>query len=89
MNQRQNGDADLHAILWGVTAVLVLIACSTHKQHLTAIALLGTWSIFAEFSQPWFTEQRSRQASDLIGNAIGILGVFIIFEAFAYQKRHN
>lgn len=89
MSHRQNGDADLHAILWGITAVIVLIACSTRKQRVPAAALLGTWSIFVEFSQPWFTDQRSRQASDLIGNVIGILGVLIIFEAFAFQKRHN
>ena len=31
MSHRQNGDADLHAILWGITAVIVLIACSTRK----------------------------------------------------------
>ena len=89
MSNRQNGDADLHAILWGITAVLILIACSTRKQRVAATVLLGAWSLFVESAQPWFTELRSRQASDLIGNAIGIFGVLVIFEAFAFQKRHN
>lgn len=89
MSHRQNGDADLHAILWGITAVIVLIACSSRKQRVPATVLLGAWSIFVECAQPWFTDLRSRQATDLIGNAIGIFGAFIVFEAFAFQKRHN
>ena len=72
-----------------VAAVLVLFACSTREQRVSATVLIGAWSLFVEFYQPWFTELRSRQASDLIGNAIGIFGVLIIFEAFAFQKRHN
>ena len=89
MNHRHNGDADLHAIVWGFTAVLVLLACTSNPQRVAAIILLGTWSIFVEIAQPWFTELRSRQATDLIGNAIGIIGVFTIFELFSYRKRHN
>lgn len=89
MSQRQNGDADLHAMLWGITAALFLFACTSRIQRVRATAFLAAWSIFVEIGQPWFTELRSRQASDLIGNAIGIIGVFIIFESFAYRKRHN
>jgi len=89
MSHRQNGDADLHAMLWGTTAILILFACSTRISRIQATVFLAAWSIFVEIGQPWFTELRSRQATDLIGNVIGILGVSIIFEAFAYQKRHN
>lgn len=89
MNHRQNGDADLHAILWGITAVIALIACSSHTQRIRATVFLFAWSIFVEFAQPWFTQLRSRQATDLIGNAIGFIGVFILFETFTIRKRHN
>lgn len=89
MNHRQNGDADLHAMLWGTTAGLMLFACSSRVQRIRATVLLAAWSIFVEFGQPWFTELRSRQSTDLIGNAIGIIGVFVIFETFARRQRHN
>ena len=29
LNHRQNGDADLHALLWGITALVVLFACTS------------------------------------------------------------
>ena len=89
MSHRQNGDADLHAMLWGATAALVLFACLSRVQRIQSTVFLAVWSILVEIGQPWFTELRSRQASDLVGNAIGMIGVFVIFEAFAYRKRHN
>ena len=89
MNNRQNGDADLHALLWGLTAMFVLFACSSRRLRWWAMVILGVWSVFVEVSQPWFTELRSRQASDLIGNAIGLIGAFVIFEAILYRKSHN
>ena len=89
MNNRQNGDADLHALLWGITAMFVLFACSSLRLRWRAMVILGVWSVFVEVSQPWFTELRSRQASDLIGNAIGLIGAFVIFEAIWYRKSHN
>ena len=89
MNHRQNGDADLHALLWGITALFVLFACTSRSLRWRATVVLGVWSVFVEISQPWFTELRSRQASDLIGNAIGLIGVFVIFEAIAYRRSRN
>jgi len=89
MNLRSNGDADLHALLWGITALLVLFACTSRLQRVRVMTLLGVWSVFVEFSQPWFTELRSRQATDLIGNAIGLIGVFVVFETITYRRHHN
>ena len=89
MNNRQNGDADLHALLWGITSLFVLFACSSRRLRWRAMLILGIWSVFVEVSQPWFTELRSRQASDLIGNAFGLIGVFVIFEAIMYRRSHN
>ncbi len=89
MNHRQNGDADLHALLWGITSLFALRACASRSLRWRAMVGLGVWSVFVEISQPWFTELRSRQASDLIGNAIGLIGVFVIFEALSYRQSHN
>jgi len=89
MNYRQNGDADLHALLWGTTALFVLFAFTSRSLRWRAMVILGVWSVFVEISQPWFTELRSRQASDLIGNAIGLIGVFVIYETMSYRRSHN
>ena len=89
MNHRQNGDADLHAIVWGFTALLILYACTSRRQRIAAMVLVGAWSVFVECAQPWFTDLRSRQASDLIGNAIGIVGIFAVFELFSRRLSHN
>ncbi len=86
MNLRSNGDADLHALFWGITALFVLFACTSCSLRWRAMVFLGGWSVFVEFSQPWFTELRSRQATDLIGNAIGLIGVFVIFEMIAHRR---
>ncbi len=80
MNNRPSGDADLHAVMWGACAVLVVIAWTTHRNRLIALALLATWTIFVEIAQPWFTDLRARQASDLIGNIIGIGIIFAVVQ---------
>lgn len=89
MNNRQNGDADLHAVLWGISGLFVLFACASRSQRLRALIFLSAWSVFVEFTQPWFTELRSWQGSDLIGNAIGLIGVLLIFETIAHRRHHN
>ena len=78
MNNRPTGDADLHAVIWGACAVLVVIACTTHKIRLLAVATLAVWTLFVEIAQPWFTDLRARQASDLVGNVIGIGAVVVV-----------
>jgi uncharacterized membrane protein YphA (DoxX/SURF4 family) len=72
MNNRPTGDADLHAVIWGACAVLVVIGCKTHPMRLAAVLTLAIWTLFVETAQPWLTDFRTRQASDLIGNVVGI-----------------
>jgi glycopeptide antibiotics resistance protein len=48
-----------------------------------ALLLLFMWTVFVELAQPWFTQLRSRQASDLIGNCVGVLFVFVAAEIIA------
>jgi VanZ family protein len=86
MNNRPTGDADLHAVIWGACAVLVVIAWRTHRKRLVALALLATWTIFVEIAQPWFTDLRARQASDLIGNVVGI-GIVVAVIQLAHMRK--
>jgi len=86
MNNRPSGDADLHGVIWGACAVLVVIAWTTHRKRLVALALLATWTIFVEITQPWFTDLRARQASDLIGNVVGI-GIVVAVLQLAHMRK--
>jgi len=86
MNNRPTGDADLHAVIWGACAVLVVVAWTMHRKRLVALALLATWTIFVEITQPWFTDLRARQASDLIGNVVGI-GIVTAVIQLAHMRK--
>jgi len=86
MNNRPTGDADLHAVIWGVCAVLVVIAWTTHRKRFVALALLAIWTIFVEITQPWFTDLRARQSSDLIGNVVGI-GIVVAVLQLAHMRK--
>jgi hypothetical protein len=82
LDNRPSGDADLHALVWGVCALLVVSAVKAPFVRY-ALAILFMWSVFVELAQPWFTELRSRQESDLIGNCVGVLLVFVASEVIA------
>jgi hypothetical protein len=86
MNNRPTGDADLHAVIWGACAVLVVIAWTMHRKRLVALGLLAAWTMFVEIAQPWFTDLRARQASDLIGNVVGIGIVVAVLQLVHMQK---
>ena len=82
LERRPTGDADLHALVWGACALLV--AYASHAVNIRrALALLFMWTVFVELAQPWFTQLRSRQATDLIGNCVGVLFVFVSAEIIA------
>ena len=72
MESRPSGDADLHAVVWGVSAVLLAYSFTKFRQRVISLAALLAWTIAVEISQPLFTELRSRQLTDLVGNALGV-----------------
>jgi len=72
MNSRPNGDADLHAVVWGASAALLAFSFTIFRHRVISLAALLGWTIAVEISQPWFTELRSRQPTDLVGNALGV-----------------
>ena len=82
LERRPTGDADLHALVWGACALLVAYAVRAITIR-RALFLLFMWTVFVELAQPWFTQLRSRQASDLIGNCVGVLFVFVAAEIIA------
>lgn len=73
MGVRQWGDADLHIAMWGAVTLVVLWAARSRQATVVAALMLLLWSACTEFAQPWFTEQRTRQGLDFVGNAVGIL----------------
>jgi len=72
MNSRPSGDADLHAVVWGASAALLAFSFTIFRHRVISLAALLGWTIAVEISQPWFTELRSRQPTDLVGNALGV-----------------
>jgi hypothetical protein len=82
LERRPTGDADLHALVWGACALLVAYAVRVITIR-RALLLLFMWTVFVELAQPWFTQLRSRQASDLIGNCVGVFFVFVAAEIIA------
>ena len=84
LERRPTGDADLHALVWGACALLVAYAVRVITIR-RALLLLFMWTVFVELAQPWFTQLRSRQASDLIGNCVGVLFVFVAAEIVRAQ----
>ena len=82
LERRPTGDADLHVLVWGACALLVAYAVRAVNIR-RALLLLFMWTVFVELAQPWFTQLRSRQASDLIGNCVGVFFVFVAAEIIA------
>ena len=88
LENRPIGDGDLHALVWGACALLV--ASAVHAVNIRrALALLFVWTVFVELAQPWFTQLRSRQATDLIGNCAGVLIVFVGAKIIAKVRAHR
>ena len=88
LERRPSGDADLHALVWGACALLVVFAVEASVVR-RALAMLFVWSVFVELAQPWFTQLRSCQETDLIGNCIGVLLVIVGNEVIAkVRERH-
>ena len=88
MGARMWGDADLHVLVWGAVALCVLLAMPSAGARWRATICLVGWSWFVELAQPWFTDIRSRQFVDALGNTIGIVGMFLLMTLWA-RTRHR
>ena len=85
MESRPSGDADLHAVVWGASAVLLAYSCTKFRQRVISLAALLAWTIAVEISQPLFTDLRARQLADLVGTALGV--GFVAAVVFVQQAR--
>ena len=82
LEHRPPGDADIHVLVWGSCALLLWNAVRpVHVRR--ALTLLFIWTVFVELAQPWFTQFRTRQATDLVGNCVGVLSVLVFAEIIA------
>jgi hypothetical protein len=82
LEHRPPGDADIHVLIWGSCALL--LAYAVRPVHVRrALTLLFIWTVFVELAQPWFTQFRTRQATDLVGNCVGVLSVLVFAEIIA------
>jgi VanZ family protein len=52
-----------------------------------ALVCLLAWSWFVELAQPWFTEIRSRQVVDALGNTVGIIGAYAVMSVVTRVRR--
>ena len=87
MNSRPSGDADLHAVVWGASAVLLAYSFTKFRHRVISLAALLGWTLAVEIGQPWFTELRARQLTDLVGNALGV--GFVAAVVFVQQTRNR
>jgi hypothetical protein len=87
MDNRPSGDADAHAVIWGASASLLAFSFTKFRHRMISLAALLGWTIAVEFGQPLFTELRSRQLTDLVGNALGV--GFIVAVVFVQQARNR
>jgi hypothetical protein len=85
MDSRPSGDADAHAVIWGASAALLAFSFTKSRHRMFSLVALLGWTIAVEIGQPLFTELRSRQLTDLVGNAIGV--GFVAAVVFVQQAR--
>jgi lysylphosphatidylglycerol synthetase-like protein (DUF2156 family) len=72
------GDAEVHAVMWGVASLLVVLALRHRPRIYFAVLGVWVWSVIVELLQPVVTSLRGFQWGDVLGNTIGVaLGLAI------------
>lgn len=87
LESRPGNDADLHVLVWA--AVGGVFTWAFKSRWLVVLALLLVWSALVETLQPVFTDIRSRQVADYVGNAIGIALVALVLGLFSGIRRRT
>lgn len=82
------GEADLHLIVWAVTAALVVIAVGSTRWLVGVAATVGAWSVAVEALQPVVSDTRGFSWGDVLGNLLGVaLGAALV--ALWWRVRPN
>jgi hypothetical protein len=76
LETRPGNDVDLHVLVWAATGIVFVWAF--RAKWWAALGALFFWSALVETLQPVFTEIRSRQFADYVGNAIGVAVVALV-----------
>lgn len=87
LESRPGNDADLHVLVWA--AVGGVFTWAFRSRRLVVLALLIVWSALVETMQPVFTDIRSRQVADYMGNAIGIALVALMLGLISSIRRRT
>ena len=85
MESRPGGDADLHVLVWAMVGMV--FAWAYRAAWPATLLVLLAWSALVETLQPVFTEVRSRQLSDYVGNSIGIVAAGFVVWVFTRLRR--
>lgn len=72
LERRPKGDVDLHLASWALVGALWAASFHSRSARWWALAAVLAWSALVESLQPVFTEIRTFQPPDLLGNALGV-----------------
>ena len=85
LKSRPGNDADLHVLVWAMVSLVFVWAY--RAKWVVPLAALFVWSGVVETLQPVFTDVRSRQMADYIGNSVGILATALTVAAISRARR--
>lgn len=85
LESRPGNDADLHVLVWATVSLVFVWAF--RLQRAIALTALFVWSSLVETLQPIFTDLRSRQFADYVGNSIGILVTAFTVAVISWARR--
>jgi hypothetical protein len=72
LEHRPKGDLDLHVSSWALVGALSAASFRGRRARWAALAAVLAWSATVESLQPVFTQIRTFQRGDLVGNALGV-----------------
>ena len=87
LETRPGNDVDLHVLVWATTSLV--FAWAFRSKWIHALFSLLLWSAVVETLQPVFTEIRSRQLADYVGNAIGVITTAFVVGVIARVRGAN
>lgn len=85
LESRPGNDADLHVLVWSVVSLVFVWAF--RRKWIVALIALFVWSAVVETLQPVFTEIRSRQMADYVGNSLGIVATALAVAVISWARR--
>lgn len=86
LERRPKGDLDLHLASWALVSALWAASCRSRRVRWWVLAAVLAWSAAVESLQPVFTEIRTFQRTDLVGNALGV-GVVAVAMGLVHARR--